>query len=90
MVQILSKWEDFKDYAAFCRYGAFMIKKFSERIEVRVRAGSFGFKAEFKLNEKGEIRNSEEAELFCSITKFLKERGYYEVVTTIPDDQFFV
>ena len=84
MTHILESWEDFVEYAGFCRYGAYQVLHYEQnRVEVRVLAGKFGFTGEFELNDPIEKEN------FERIMRYIRDHGYMKVACTVPEEQFF-
>jgi len=89
MVHILENWLDFVEYAKNCRYGAYQVKRMSQTVEVRVMAGKFGYVAVYDLDEQGNII-PEQKESYNEVIRYCKDRQYFKVSESIPEEQFFV
>jgi len=84
MTHILESWEDFIEYAGFCRYGAYQIIRYGEnKAEVRVLAGKFGYVMEYELNDPDSRKTYEQ------VIRYVQEHGFMKVASTVPEEQFF-
>ena len=79
MVEIVESFQDFAEVAEHYRLGAYQIRDLGEGVEIRIRAGRFGYIG---------IYDPEDPE-FERIKRFCSEKGFIKIRGTVPDDQFF-
>jgi len=79
-VHLVENWSDIEEYARWCRYGAYQIRRAVDGIEVRVVVGKFGYIKVFK---------SENDELLNRILSFCTNEGFIKIVASIPEDLLF-
>jgi len=80
-VYVIEDLDFFLEQARNCRHKLYQINQFATGIEVRLRAGTLGFRKEYK---------SESDEEFQKIKRIIETEGFIEVIETMSDDQFFI
>ncbi len=80
MVNIVKDWNQIEEYAEYCHIGQYQTTETLDGKEIRVLVGRFGFIRRFK---------DEKDDLFKHIINYCQHNGFVEVVSNIPEEQFF-
>lgn len=80
MVELVERFVDFVEAVEHCRLGAYQIRDCGDGVEIRIRAGRFGYIGIYDDRENTELKAVKN---FCAAKGFIKIRGH------IPDEMFF-
>jgi hypothetical protein len=80
LVNVVEKWEVFKDYAEVRKLGFYQILESSKKIEIRISISEVGFKKTFE--------NAQDP-LFKEILGFCEGKEFIKVNESIRNEYFF-
>jgi len=80
MVELVERFQDFTEATEYCRLGVYQIRDLEDGVEVRIRAGRFGYIGIYDDRENPEFKAVKN---FCAAKCFIKIKGH------IPDEMFF-